>query len=281
MTVHEALQAASATLQHASDNARYEARRLLSFVLGCDTAWLFAHPEAQLTSDQQGRFNIMLKKRAAGEPLAYLLGAWGFYHWDFVVNKHVLIPRPETEVLVEAAADWVREHHPDGKLSIIDVGTGSGIIAISMALLFPAADVLAVDISPAALEVARLNARRLAATNVHFEQSNLLSDIPPRPTDLLLANLPYIDHDELATLPVRHYEPVLALDGGQDGLILVERLLHECQSFVKPGSGIFLEIGADQSAATKALVEQIFTTESLQVLQDFAERDRVVKFNLT
>jgi release factor glutamine methyltransferase len=275
MNVQQALTHAQHTLNPISDNANHEARRLLGHILGKDNTWLHLNPDAELSPEEHLAFQDALTRLQDGYPLAYILGEWGFYQWDFVVNEHVLVPRPETEVLVEQAVKWAQIHSPAGRF--VDVGTGSGIIAVSVGLVLPQASVLAVDVSPAALAVAKLNAERLAAINVQFQQSDLLADVPPQTFDMILANLPYIDSDELSTLAVSRHEPALALDGGAAGMILIERLLHQATAYIKPGSSIWLEIGIEQGQAVHELARSIFSHARIDILQDLTNRDRVAK----
>jgi release factor glutamine methyltransferase len=226
-TLGQILAEARQRLAQTSDSANLDARLLMSHVLGQPTMWLYSHFDASLTPKQSTAFNTLLEQRVQGKPIAYLTGVQGFYHWDFVVTPDVLIPRPETELLIEAASAWLKNHRRDS-LKIVDVGTGSGIIAISLALLFPQATVTAVDISPAALEIAQLNARQLEATTIEFRQNNLLSGLPADfQVDLIAANLPYIDSDEMQALEVAKWEPHLALDGGRGGLDLIRDLLRQ------------------------------------------------------
>ncbi|MCI0708980.1 MAG: peptide chain release factor N(5)-glutamine methyltransferase [Chloroflexi bacterium] len=275
MNVQQALQHAQQTLNPISGNAHYAARRLLGHILNQDATWLHLHPDAELAPEQHLAFQDALTRLQDGYPLAYILGEWGFYQWDFVVNEHVLVPRPETEVLVEQAVQWAQIHYPAGHF--VDIGTGSGIIAVSVGLLLPQASVLALDVSPTTLAVATLNAERLKANNVQFQQSDLLAEIPPQPFDMILANLPYIDSDELQTLAVSHYEPALALDGGPAGMILIERLLKQSVDYIQAGSTIWLEIGIEQGRAVQNLAQSIFPHAQVDILHDLTNRDRVAK----
>lgn len=259
-----------------SDTALLDARLLLSFVIDQPTAWLYAHSDSPLTSEQAEKFTHLIEQRANGMPIAYLTGTRGFYHWDFVVTPDVLIPRPETEHLIEGAQAWLKNRQGE-KLNIVDVGTGSGIIAVSLALLFPQASVTAIDVSPAALEIAKLNASRLGAENIEFRQGNLLNGLPSDfRVDMIAANLPYIDHNEMLTLEVAKWEPLLALDGGIGGLDLIRDLLHQAPAYLKARGLILLEIGADQGEATRQLALEVFPKAVVKVQQDLAGLDRLV-----
>ncbi len=259
-----------------SETASLDARLLLSLVLDQPTAWLYAHSDNPLTPEQADKFTYLIDQRAAGMPIAYLTGTRGFYQWDFVVTPDVLIPRPETEHLIEAAQIWLKNRQGE-QPKIADVGTGSGIIAVSLALLFPQTSVIAIDVSSAALEIAKLNARRLGANNIEFRKGNLLNGLPDDfQMDLIAANLPYIDHDEMLTLEVAKWEPQLALDGGIGGFDLIRDLLHQVPVHLKPGGLILLEIGADQGETTRQLALEVFPKAVVAVLKDLAGLDRIV-----
>lgn len=251
-----------------------DALALLSAVLEVDRAYLLAHPEQPLTGAQAGQYAAWLERCAAGEPLAYLLGRRAFYDRDFIVTPAVLIPRPETEHLLEAALDFARLHPG---LTAVDVGTGSGALAVTLAAREPSARVYAVDVSPAALDVARQNAALHQAT-VTFFHGDLLQPLLERnlQVDLLLANLPYIATGDLPALVVTRYEPRLALDGGADGLDLVRRLLAQSPSVCRPGALLLLEIGAQQGAAALALAQAAFPQAASRILRDYAGHDRLI-----
>jgi len=276
-TVGAALEQARRALRAVSESPQLEAAMLLAGVLGVDRAVLVAHPERLLTPDQAACFAAQVAHAAEGVPIPYLTGQRAFYHHNFAVTPDVLIPRPETEHLVEAALAWARSRPPEG-LVIADVGTGSGAIALSLAAALPAATVYALDSSAAALEVARDNAARLGLANVRFAQGDLLAALPDgvRP-DLIAANLPYIPSAELDTLPVARYEPRLALDGGPDGLAVIRRLVAGAAGRVPPAFALLLEIGAGQGGAVSALCRTAFPAARVRVLPDYAGHDRVVE----
>ena len=288
LTVEAALQAATARLRNGLDRpgaaeARHEALILLAHVENVGRAVfaadVLAHPERVLAPERAAAFEALVIRRAAGEPLPYLTGTRAFYHHDFLVTPAVLIPRPETEHLVEAALDWSWQQAPAGRgLTLVDVGTGSGAIALSLAAALPGATVHALDVSPAALDVARRNAARIGATNVIFGRGDLLAALPPdvRP-DLVVANLPYIPAAELATLPVARHEPRLALDGGPDGLDLIRRLVAQAADRLATPGCLLLEIGAGQGAAVAALAAGPFSGSQIDVINDYAGHDRVVR----
>jgi release factor glutamine methyltransferase len=219
-------------------------------------------------------------RAAAGEPLAYLTGHREFYGLDFLVDARVLVPRPETETLVDLA----RAHaHPHAPTRILDVGTGSGCLAVAVARHLPSAHVTATDISAGALAVARRNADRHGVSDrVTFVQSDLLSDCRLQTSSftLLLANLPYIASSDLPRLPVSEHEPRLALDGGSEGLDLIRRLLADAPRVLSSNGGLLLEIGADQGQAVSALARTAFPAAQIRVHRDWAGLDRVVAITL-
>ena len=271
MTIRDALRAARQLID------LLDAHVLLGDVLGVDRATLIANPEATLTPEQTERFARFMKRCAAGEPVAYILGRRAFYDRDFSVTPAVLIPRPETELLLERALEWTG----DRVLTAVDVGTGSGALAVTLAAKRPKIAVHAVDISPAALTVARQNAQRYQV-KVTFYEGDLLKPLIARArrVDLVLANLPYIASDELPHLAVSHYEPRLALDGGADGLVLIRRLLAQVPQVVNAGALVLLEIGAGQGDAALTLVQQMLAPKRSELLLDYAGMDRIIQVQL-
>lgn len=254
-----------------------DAHVLLGEVLGVARAYLLTHPEAVLTPKQAERFAAWVERCAAGEPVAYILGRRAFYDRDFIVTPDVLIPRPETELLLENALAWVGER----VLTAADIGTGSGALAVTLAANKPNVQVHAVDVSAAALAVARKNAAA-AGVEVQFYEGDLLTPLVERgiKLDLVMANLPYIASDEVPTLAVSSYEPVLALDGGGDGLELVRRLLGQVPLVANAGTLVLLEIGAGQGAATLELVRRALPGARAELLLDYAGHDRIVRAEL-
>ena len=262
----------------ASDTADLDAQVLLARVLGCERAFLFAHGETALNHRKWLRFQSLLKRRAAGEPIAYILGKQGFYDMEFMVTPSVLVPRPETELLLEEA---LRRTEDRSCLRVADIGTGSGALAITFARQRPQCAVYATDISAPALEIARRNAAAQSA-NVSFFRGDLAQPLINSgiKVDLLMANLPYIASDELAGLAVSRWEPRLALDGGPDGLAHIRKLLLQAPSVCRAGACVLLEIGADQGAAVRQAVSDLFGAEC-RVMRDYAGLDRIVSFQLS
>jgi release factor glutamine methyltransferase len=244
-------------------------------VLGVSRAHVLAHPERLLTDEQYAHFITLTERRAAGEPIAYLLGRRAFYDREFIVSPAVLIPRPETEDLLERALTSTQAARPD--CVAVDVGTGSGAIAVTFAALKPHTQVYATDFSPEALGIAQRNAEAQAA-RVTFFQGDLLTPLLERgiTVDILLANLPYIDSEVVPTLAVSQYEPILALDGGADGLDLVRRLIRQAPAVLRQGALILLEIGYDQGERTADLLRTACPSATVEVFKDLAGFDRVV-----
>lgn len=238
---------------------RREAGDLLQHVLGRDRTFILAHPEQLVTNEQLQSFRNLLLRRASGEPLQYVIGHQPFFGLDFEVAKGVLIPRPETELLVETALSFLKDIPTSP--SICDVGTGSGCIAITLLHGCPTARAVAIDISPAALEIANRNARRHdVAERLTFVEGDCFSSLSAGKDsfDLIVSNPPYVSETELSGLQreVRDHEPREALAGGPDGLDIVRRLLTESGAFLKTGGHLLIEIGFSQGEAVKALVDE-------------------------
>lgn len=248
---------------------------LLAHITGQERAWLLAHPEAPLSADHASQFAGLLDRAAAGEPLPYLTGDQEFFGLGFRVTPDVLIPRPDTELLVEEVLQWLADRPERQPCRIVDVGTGSGIIAVSLAVHLPEALITAVDVSAEALAVARSNADRHGVSDrIHFVQSDLLESVQEA-FDVIAANLPYVAQGELLSLEVARWEPSLALYGGQDGLALIHRLLIQAPAHLAEGGALFLEIGYDQAARFLALGRALFPDARIRIQQDLAELDRL------
>lgn len=263
-----------------NDSPRLDAEVLLAFVLGQDRAWLYRYPTAHLDRAALDRLAELLSRREQREPIAYLTGSKEFFGLEFEVNPSVLIPRPETELLVEAALQLAQGRSP---LSIVDVGTGSGCIAVALARHLPAARIGAVDISPRALTVARRNTQRHGvAGRVILVQADLLQPVAG-PFDLIVSNPPYVSHSELAAgdmqPEVALYEPRLALDGGKEGLAVISRLLSQATTKLKPGGWVLVEIGAAQGPAALRLAAGYFPGAIIELKQDLAGLDRLLVIN--
>jgi release factor glutamine methyltransferase len=274
MIIQQALRAATARLQSISPTARLDAELLLAHILGWSRARVVAEREVVLTPAQQEAFGALVERRAAREPVAYLIGHWPFFGLDLVVDRRVLIPRPETELLVELALTEARRY-ADTQITIADIGVGSGAIAIALAIHVPHATVYGVDRSADALAVAALNvARYNLSDRVVLLEGDLLTPVPG-PVDLIVSNPPYTILAEVDE-SVYRYEPHLALDGGPDGLDCYRRLIAAAPAYLKPGGAILLEIGAWQAEAVVHLLNQALPHAEVGVQRDLAGRDRVV-----
>jgi release factor glutamine methyltransferase len=257
---------AEAILQGAHDlrragvpEARREAGSLLAHVLGRDRTFILGHADDPISDEQLQKFYEGLAARASRKPLQYITGHQEFYGLDFEVNEDVLIPRPETELLVELALKATAES--TAALLICDVGTGSGCIAITLLHQLPQVRVVAIDISAAALAVAERNAARHAVTDrIEFIVSDCFAEMDPGRTvfDLIVSNPPYVAEGAFAGLQreVRDFEPRTALMAGPDGLAVIRRLLQEAPAFLKPGGQFLFEIGFDQGAALEGLLQE-------------------------
>lgn len=254
------------------EEPRLNAEVLLAHVLEKDRVYLYANYHAPVNRNERDRYRELIKRRAGLEPLAYLTGTREFMSLEFQVTPAVLIPRPETELLVEKVLELVK---PREEISICDVGTGSGAIAVSLAHYLPGAVVCAVDISDAALQIARQNAQRYGVA-VEFIQGDLLSRFHQSESfDIICANLPYISDEEYAELEpgVREYEPQQALLGVGDGLELYRRLVPQAWPLLKPGGFMLWEIGWQQGQEAAGLLP---VTARVQLFQDWSGKDRLI-----
>ena len=259
-----------------NDTARLDAELLLARVLRLDRIGLILHSERPLQPAELDRFRELFKRRRAGEPIAYLLGEREFYGIALRVDARALIPRPDTERLVEVALERTRARSMRG--AALDLCTGSGCVAIALCRARPTWSVTASDISADALRVARNNALRTGAVrNLELVEGPLFAPVAGRRFDLVTANPPYIPSPEIPQLPVdvREFEPLLALDGGPDGLDLVRSIAARAASHLSPGGLLALEIGADQGNAALAVLEQQ-GFRALELATDLGGRDRVV-----
>ena len=257
-TVDEALRFGTARLQMREDlreNAGRDAQQILEIATGLSRVRMLANPDRPLREEEAGSFQGMIAQRRGAVPIQHLRGSQEFFGRDFRVSPDVLIPRPETEHLIEEVLRLYTDR--SAPLRIVDVGTGSGILAITLALEYPNSSVLALDISPAALDVALVNAAVLGAGNVSFAESNLLQAAEGEPPfDLIVSNPPYIPLAEASELhaQVREHEPHLALFGGDDGLEIIRRLLPEAAQLLKPGGWLLMET-AGRSTTLDALLD--------------------------
>ncbi len=258
--------------------ARLDAQTLLAHLTGQRRAWLLAHPEAALTASQQQALAAAIAQIAAGVPLPYILGHWEFFGLEFIVTPDVLIPRPETEILVTEARRFLEARKIDSRPVLIDVGTGSGCIAVSLGASLPDLRGLATDLSTAALQVARANARKHGVEGrIQFIQADLLDfEINFRPL-VITANLPYVPSAILPSLEIFGKEPTLALDGGPDGLSLISRLLPRAAQILAPAGLLLLEIEATQGQIALELAHQHFPAAQIDLHTDLSGHDRVIR----
>ncbi len=277
------LREATRVLAH-SDSPRLTAEALLAHTLGWTRTQLLARLDQSISPEAHAQFDALVARAALGEPLAYLTGHRQFHGLDFLVDARVLVPRPETELLVDLALKFLAvKAETTRDRSVLDVGAGSGCIAVTLAAKCPAARVTAVDISDEALAVARRNAERhQVAGRITFFKSDLLSSffLLPSSFHLVCANLPYIASDELHALPVARHEPALALDGGPDGLLLIRRLLVDLPRQMAPGGRVLLEIGHGQGEAASALAQAAFPYARVHLHHDLAGLERIVAVEL-
>jgi release factor glutamine methyltransferase len=272
-TIGEAWRFGQAALGN-SPSPQLDARLLLEHVIGRDHAYLVAHDEEPLPDEASAAYRRLIERAAAHEPIPYLTGRAPFFDMELAVSPAVLIPRPETEQMVELAVRWARRL---GVIRALDVGAGSGCIAVSLARMLPEARVAAVDISAEALAVAATNVKRHAPGRVALVRGDLLQPFAPG-FDLILANLPYIAEGEWTGLPVgvKSYEPALALRGGLNGLDVIRRLLPQAARRLRSSGMALLEIGWQRGEAAAALARDAFPEAQVTVRPDFAGNDRIV-----
>lgn len=273
------------------------AELLLLCTLGRDRAWLYAHAEEPLAAGASEKYFALVARRAAGEPTQYLTGKQEFWGLEFEVTPAVLIPRPETEHVVEVALERLGARgitirldtgEPSAPLRVADVGTGSGCLAVALAHELPHAEVFAIDISAAALEVARRNAGRHGVSQrVHFFQSDLLEAFFVSPAagrsrsqafDVIVSNPPYVARDEAATLPreVREHEPETALFGGATGMDIYARLVEQAGSLLRPGGTLVLELGYGAADEVRSVVTAQHDWANTSITNDLAGIPRVL-----
>lgn len=282
MTISEALVWAKKVLKEKKvDGPEASAEFLLRQIIHGDKTYLFAHPEHQLTLAQAAKYRLWVGQRAKHKPVWYITSKIEFMGLDLAVNQDVLIPRPETELLVEKIIEKVRGGFAPG--SVLDVGTGSGAIILSLAASLQGAGDTAIsfsasDISPKALAVARKNAKSLGLGEVTFRQGDLFMPWQGQKFDLIVTNLPYVPHEDMSTLALDliHYEPRVALDGGYEGLEIYERFFAEVGKHLNPGGKVFCEIGYDQGEKIEKILAKIMPKARVIILGDYADVDRIV-----
>jgi release factor glutamine methyltransferase len=262
---------------------RLNAESLLMFTLNCDRAYLFAHPERELTGDEQTRYESALAERGRGVPTQYITGHQEFWGMDLIVTPAVLIPRPETEHVIEAVLELASEQesgdqeYPPHPLRILDVGTGSGCIAVALAKEFPRAEIHASDISAAALEIACANAARHKFEHrIQFHQADLVDGLDLRGFDFIVSNPPYVGESEndQVQLEVRKFEPRRAVFAGATGTEVIARLIPQARAALCPGGWLIMEISGTIADETKNLLNG---WEEVRISQDLQSIPRIVR----
>ncbi|HEV3194723.1 MAG TPA: peptide chain release factor N(5)-glutamine methyltransferase [Candidatus Cybelea sp.] len=280
MSAGEAFEWGLGLLSVSSESARTDTRLLLAHAVGQSRTWAVAHPEAPLPAEEARAFVALCERRRAGVPIAYLLGSAGFCGREFVVDESVLVPRPETEHLVEEALEFIRERiYPrDGPPKVLDVGTGSGAIACTIASE-TAAKVDATDVSKNALTVAIENARRLGVSErCRFCEGDLVEPVRGNRYDVVIANLPYVPSSDLRQAPdPTAFEPRLALDGGPDGLALYRRLLPQIPQLLTSESLVLLEAAPPTIPMLKELLQRTLPNFAISIGHDYAGLARYIK----
>jgi release factor glutamine methyltransferase len=261
------------------EDLELESEILLRHVLGINRIELYQRPDLELSPAAEEKFWSVIRRRLNNEPTAYITGHKEFYGLDFDVNPSVLIPRPETELLAERAIDTINNRY----FSIsADIGTGCGAVAISLAVNLPQVKIYATDISPDALKVALQNCRKHGVEDrITLISGDLLEPLP-EPVDLIVANLPYVRKSDLPGINTGNFEPLIALDGGQDGLEQIRRLITQLRESKKlhPAGVLLMEIGQGQSNTIIALLRQNFPLADIEVFQDLGGIERVVSLSL-
>ena len=269
------------------DTPRLDAELLLACALAKDRTWLYVYPQATIDQEPLKNFFDFIARREQREPVAYITGYKEFFGLQFQINPYVLIPRPETELLVETALHILdlksKTQTQTSKVNIVDVGTGSGCIAVALARHLPRANLFAIDASVEALHLAQQNAdRHQVAGRITFLSGDLLECLPPaHAVDFIVSNPPYVSRPELTDdvliLPeVRRYEPWLALDGGEDGLDVIRRLIPQAKERLIPGGALLVEIGSGQGQAASQLSRTHFPRAEIQIKTDLAGLDRLL-----
>jgi len=279
VNVWEALQQGRRLLAQVSDEGDIEAEMMLRECLSLDRTRLYARLGEVLSTEEEEAYRGLVVRRLVYEPTAYILGHKEFFGLEFEVTPAAIIPRPETELLVEIALEFLRHQAKLSALQIADVGTGCGAIAVSIAHSLPEARIVAVDVSPDALELARRNAdRRRVHRRIRFVRGDLLEPLEDSTFGLIAANLPYVRTADWEQLPreIKEHEPRAALDGGPDGLQAITRLLQDAPRYLAPGGLLLAEIGDDQGPSATSLAHEAFPSACVEIRRDLSGRDRVL-----
>ncbi len=259
------------------ENVPLECELLLRQALKINRVQLYLELDSELSPKQEETFWYLIKRRLNGEPTAYITEHREFYGLDFYVDSRVLIPRPESELLVEMALNLAQNRTVS---TIAEIGTGCGAIAISLALNLPQAKIYATDISATALDVARLNCQEHGVENRFYLLHCDMLDPLPEPADLIVANLPYVKEPELLSVSPVSFEPWLALNGGSDGLEKIRQLCRQASSKLRPEGCLFMEIGQGQATAVTTFLRSLFLSAKIEVVSDLSDIGRVVSLTL-
>ncbi len=264
-------------LSEISETAEIEVNAILCDVLKTDIAWCLANSNLVLDQGKVIELNEKLKSLIIGIPLPYVLRKKEFFGHEFFIDESVLIPRPETELLVETAIEWINRHDKTSK--VVDIGCGSGVIIISLLKNFFYIKGYGIDISRRALNVSNRNKNYHGIENLEFVQMNCLSGISSK-FDLIVANLPYIPEDSLSDLKVSKFEPDLALNGGKDGLLVINQLIEQIPSHLNSPGLALLEIQYDQSARVIQTAQNFLPNAAISVIKDYSSQDRIIKIEV-
>jgi release factor glutamine methyltransferase len=282
MILSQALQQSAHTLSlNGIDDSHIEARMLLGHITKLSPVQIYTQPERTLSREQENNLQELVERRLRHEPAAYIVNHREFYGINFYVDSRVLIPRPETELLVDTAIEFASSTYLARPLLIADIGTGCGAIAVSLALNLPHSQIYATDVSPLALEVARLNCKSHKVTDrISLLQGNLLEPLP-EPVDILVANLPYIKSSELANLSpeIIQFEPEMAIDGGKNGLDYIRQLLEQAEDRIKTSGCLLLEIGQNQEKEVSNLIRSLLKKVNFVFISDLNGIKRIVKID--
>lgn len=274
ITIEEALGVAFSRIKSISETPNLDAQLLLGHSMGVSRTWVIGHAHDVITPNVFKNFQSLISQREMGVPLPYILGWWEFYGRRFRVSEEVLIPRPETELLVEVAINYLTQN--SARQFVLDIGTGSGCIAISLAAEISRLEILATDISRNALGLAKENAvKHGVSERIHFVQMDLSTGVSAQP-DVVCANLPYIPGEQLQNLEVANWEPSIALDGGVNGLSQIIDLLDDLPRIVQPGGMILLEVEEKKGDDVRVEARERFPDGKIELHCDLAGKDRLL-----
>lgn len=274
ITIGEALSVAFSRIKSISETPNLDAQLLLGQSMGVSRTWVIGHAHDVITPNVFKNFQSLISQREMGVPLPYILGWWEFYGRRFRVSEEVLIPRPETELLVEVAINYLTQN--SARQFVLDIGTGSGCIAISLAAEISPLEILATDISRNALGLAKENAvKHGVSERIHFVQMDLSTGVSAQP-DVVCANLPYIPGEQLQNLEVANWEPSIALDGGVNGLSQIIDLLDDLPRIVQPGGMILLEVEEKKGDDVRVEARERFPDGKIELHCDLAGKDRLL-----